>query len=81
MLALPGLAIEAETGFIRRPVISAIITTPAKLFGVMLRAAESPHVVQRPNDRLLNVADVGDQILKALLAIYEKRPRPSFKAL
>jgi len=68
-LALPGPTVEVKTGFIRRPIIPTITITPAELLRVKLRAAKGPHVVQRPDDRLFNAPNVGDQILKALFTI------------
>ena len=60
-LALPSPAIQIKPRFIRWPIFAAITLTPAKFLGVMLRATESPHIVERPDNRLFDTAYVRDR--------------------
>lgn len=60
-LALPGVAVEIEAALMGRAVVAPVAITPAVIGGVVLGAAESPHVVQGPHDRLANAGDIGNR--------------------
>ena len=59
--ALPGVAVEIEAAFMGRAVVAPIAIAPAVISGVVLGAAESPHVVQGPHDRLANTGDIANR--------------------
>ena len=58
--ALPGMAVEVEAALMVRSIVAPVTITPAVIPGKLLRAAEGPHVVQGPHDRLPDAADVGN---------------------
>ena len=65
--ALPGVAVEIEAALMGRAVVTPVAIAPTVIPGKMFGAAEGPHVVQGPHDRL---ADAGDVCNREHLALH-----------
>jgi len=61
VLACCRPAVQVKATFIGWAVVSGIAVAPTVVFGVMLSPAKGPHVVQRPDDGLGDVADIGNR--------------------